>query len=138
VGMRSYVLDPELESLVRDVVYTLKDYFPYIDVDNVKAVVCRNCRSRALARIHYLPTVWRTVLGLKPMYIIEVIESNFSSLTYEEKVKVVIHELLHIPKSFSGGLRPHGKYVSSYVVEKLFNEYTRRKASARSGRSSSR
>ena len=136
--MRSYVFDPELESLIRDVVSTLKDYFPYIDLDSVKVVVCRNCRSRALARIHYLPTVWRIVLGLKPMYIIEVLERNFSSLTYEEKVKVIIHELLHIPKSFSGGLRPHGKYVNSYVVEKLFKEYARRKASARSSKSSSK
>ncbi len=138
MGVRSYVFDPELESLIRDVVNTLKDYFPYIDLDSVKVVVCRNCKSRALARIHYLPTVWRIALGLKPMYVIEVIERNFNSLTYEEKVKVVIHELLHIPKSFSGGLRPHGKYVNSHVVEKLFKEYARRKASARSSKSSSK
>lgn len=129
--MRDYSFDPELESLVRDVVRTLRDYFFYIDVERVRVVVCRNCRSRALARIHYLPTVWRLVLGLKPMYVIEVIEGNFNSLTYEEKVRVVIHELLHIPKGFSGGLRPHGRYVSSYVVERLLKEYFRRKSASK-------
>ena len=129
--MRDYSFDPELESLVRDVVHTLRDYFFYIDVERVRVVVCRNCRSRALARIHYLPTVWRLVLGLKPMYVIEVIEGNFNSLTYEEKVRVVIHELLHIPKGFSGGLRPHGRYVSSYVVERLLKEYFRRKSASK-------
>lgn len=129
--MRDYFFDPELESLVRDVVRTLRDYFFYIDVERVRVVVCRNCRSRALARIHYLPTVWRLVLGLKPMYVIEVIEGNFNSLTYEEKVRVVIHELLHIPKGFSGGLRPHGRYVSSYVVERLLKEYFRRKSASK-------
>lgn len=130
MSTRSYASDPELESLVRDVVYTLRDFFPHVDMDRVKVVVCRNCRSRALARIHYLPTVWRFVLGLRPMYIIEVIERNFNSLTYEEKVKVVIHELLHIPKGFSGGLRPHGRYFYSYVVERLFEEYIRRKSTS--------
>jgi predicted metallopeptidase len=129
--VRDYSFDPELESLVRDVVRTLRDYFFYIDVERVRVVVCRNCRSRALARIHYLPTVWRLVLGLKPMYVIEVIEGNFNSLTYEEKVRVVIHELLHIPKGFSGGLRPHGRYVSSYVVERLLKEYFRRKSASK-------
>jgi predicted metallopeptidase len=129
--VRDYSFDPELESLVRDVVHTLRDYFFYIDVERVRVVVCRNCRSRALARIHYLPTVWRLVLGLKPMYVIEVIEGNFNSLTYEEKVRVVIHELLHIPKGFSGGLRPHGRYVSSYVVERLLKEYFRRKSASK-------
>jgi predicted metallopeptidase len=129
--VRDYFFDPELESLVRDVVRTLRDYFFYIDVERVRVVVCRNCRSRALARIHYLPTVWRLVLGLKPMYVIEVIEGNFNSLTYEEKVRVVIHELLHIPKGFSGGLRPHGRYVSSYVVERLLKEYFRRKSASK-------
>lgn len=129
--MREYSFDPELESLVRDVVHTLGDYFSYIDVERVRVVVCRNCRSRALARIHYLPTVWRFVLGLKPMYVIEIIEGNFNSLTYEERVGVVIHELLHIPKGFSGGLRPHGRYVSSYVVERLLKEYFRRKSASK-------
>jgi predicted metallopeptidase len=129
--VRDYSFDPELESLVRDVVHTLRDYFFYIDVERVRVVVCRNCRSRALARIHYLPTVWRLVLGLKPMYVIEVIEGNFNSLTYEEKVRVLIHELLHIPKGFSGGLRPHGRYVSSYVVERLLKEYFRRKSASK-------
>jgi predicted metallopeptidase len=129
--VRDYSFDPELESLVRDVVRTLRDYFFYIDVERVRVVVCRNCRSRALARIHYLPTVWRLVLGLKPMYVIEVIEGNFNSLTYEEKVRVVIHELLHIPKGFSGGLRPHGRYVSNYVVERLLKEYFRRKSASK-------
>jgi predicted metallopeptidase len=124
---KAYTYSPELENLLRDVVSTLRDYFPNVDISRVRVVVCRNCRSRALARIHALPSIWRFTLNLQPMYIIEVIEKNFSSLLHEERVKVFIHELLHIPKSFSGGLRPHGKHVNSYVVEKLFREYMKRK-----------
>jgi len=112
---------------LKDIVYTLRDHFPNIDIERVKIVVCKDCRSRALARIYALPSVWRFVLGLQPMYVIEVIEKNFDPLPPDEKVKVLIHELLHIPKSFSGGLRPHGRYVNSYIVEKLYREYVKRR-----------
>jgi len=50
-------------------------------------------RSRALARISALPSIWRIVLGLQPMYIIEVIDRNFNKLSSEDKVKVLIHEI---------------------------------------------
>ncbi|MEM0027655.1 MAG: putative metallopeptidase [Ignisphaera sp.] len=119
--------DHSLEALLRDIVNNLKDHFSHINIDSVKIVVCRGCRSRAIARIYMLPSIWRFVLGLKPMYVIEIIEKNFYLLSPEEKVKVFIHELLHIPKSFSGGLRPHGKYVNSYLVDKLYKEYVKRK-----------
>ena len=124
---RTYVYSTELEELLKDIVYTLRDHFPNIDIERVKIVVCKDCRSRALARIYALPSVWRFVLGLQPMYVIEVIEKNFDPLPPDEKVKVLIHELLHIPKSFSGGLRPHGRYVNSYIVEKLYREYVKRR-----------
>ncbi|MCI4438202.1 MAG: metallopeptidase, partial [Ignisphaera sp.] len=60
---RTYVYSAELEELLKDIVYTLKDYFPNIDIERVKIVVCKDCRSRALARIYALPSVWRFVLG---------------------------------------------------------------------------
>ena len=113
--------------MVIDIVNTLRDFFPNINVENVKVVVCKKCRSKAVARIYALPSIWRFVLNADPMYVIEVIDQNFSMLSEDEKIKVLIHELLHIPKNFSGGLRPHGKYVNSFVVEKLFREYLRRR-----------
>jgi predicted metallopeptidase len=124
-----YCNDETLTELVKDVVSTLRDFFPNIDVNRVKVVVCRGCRSKAIARIHMLPSVWRFILGLEPVYVIEVIEKNFFALPESKRVKVLIHELLHIPKNFSGGLRPHGKHVNSHVVEKLYREYAKRKGS---------
>jgi predicted metallopeptidase len=32
----------------------------------------------------------------------------------------LIHELLHIPKGFSGGFRPHKGYVDRVTVEHLY------------------
>jgi len=122
-----YSEDHEVREMAIDIIRTLNDYFSHIDIDRVFFVRTRKSRSRAIARIHSLSTIWRYVLNEKPMYIIEVIDENFSSLNHEDKIKVLIHELLHIPKKFSGGLRPHGKYVNRYIVEKLYRIYSERR-----------
>ena len=41
----------------------------------------------------------------------------------EEKIKTIIHELMHIPKCFGGGFRQHKPYVTRRKVEKVFKEY---------------
>ncbi|MCD6195739.1 MAG: metallopeptidase, partial [Staphylothermus sp.] len=48
---------------------------------------------------------------------------NYDELSIEEKIMILLHELLHIPKTFSGGLRPHGKYVNKRIVKKLFSKF---------------
>lgn len=124
--MPKYSEDLETREMTLDIIRTLNDYFSYIDMSRIFFIRTRKSRSRAIARIHSLPNIWRYVLNEKPLYIIEVIDENFSSLNHEKKIKVLIHELLHIPKRFSGGLRPHGKYVNRYIVEKLYRIYIER------------
>lgn len=75
--------------------------------------------ARTIARIHGLGKVWQEVLNLAPSYIIEVISERYDRLSREEKEKTIIHELLHIPKGFSGGFRPHKGYIDTKTVELL-------------------
>lgn len=63
--------------------------------------------GRAVARIWSLPRLWQQALDQSPAYCLEVISERFDHLTAKEQDKVLIHELLHIPKNFSGALSAH-------------------------------
>jgi predicted metallopeptidase len=91
----------------------------YIDTNRVFCVKSWGARTNAIARIYGLPKPW-IVAGMKPGYVIELISEKFDSLSCKEKIKTLIHELLHIPSGFSGGLRPHGKLVNSSRVNSLY------------------
>lgn len=75
--------------------------------------------KRVIARIHGLGKIWQEALRHPSAYIIEVISEQYDRLSLEEKEKTVIHELLHIPKGFSGGFRPHRGYIDNKKIEKL-------------------
>jgi len=72
-----------------------------------------------IARIHGLGKIWQEVLSLPSAYVIEVISERYDKLSETDKEKTIIHELLHIPKGFSGGFRPHRGYIDKRTVELL-------------------
>ncbi len=118
----SYRPAPDLEAMVREVVK--KADMSYIDPDRVFCFRSRGSRSkRIIARCYSLPKIWQMGLNTPAHYIIEVVSERFDKLTYEEKVKVVIHELLHIPKTFGGGLRPHRGYVTNRAINEIYGRF---------------
>jgi predicted metallopeptidase len=84
--------------------------------------------KRTVARIHGLGKIWQETLRKPPTYVIEVISERYDKLSDEEKEKTLIHELLHIPKGFSGGFRPHKGYVNRKRVEKLHKKLVERRS----------
>lgn len=126
MGRIEYEKADDVCLLVRRILYCLNDYFRHIDNERIICYRSRGSRSTAYARIHGLPRIWIQALGIKPMYIIEVLSEYFDSLGIEDRVKIIIHELLHIPGNFSGGLRPHGRYVNRERVRKLFKIFVKR------------
>ena len=80
---------------------------------------------RTIARIHGLGKIWQEALSLPPSYVIEVISERYDELSEEEKEKILIHELLHIPRGFSGGFRPHKGYIDRETVEHLYRKLRR-------------
>ena len=65
-------------------------------------------------------------LGRKAFYVLEFLSERFDKLNNEEKIKVIIHELMHIPKCFGGGFRYHN-LVTERNVNKYYKEYQRMK-----------
>ncbi|MBI1971748.1 MAG: metallopeptidase [Candidatus Aenigmarchaeota archaeon] len=97
-----------------------------IDTSRVFCMRSFGSKGRSMARIWSMPKVWQKALGIEAHYVIEVISERFDRLTEEEREKTLIHELMHIPRSFSGGLVPHncfGKRIDHRSVDKLFREY---------------
>ena len=84
--------------------------------------------KRIVARIHGLGKIWQEALLRPPAYVIEVISEGYDRLSEEEKKKTLIHELLHIPKGFSGGFRPHKGYISRKRVEKLYRSLLKKRS----------
>jgi predicted metallopeptidase len=65
---------------------------------------------------------------------LEVLAEKFDKLNHEEKKKILIHELLHIPKNFSGALLAHrrrGARIDRQRVEQLFKKFLKNVNSAR-------
>jgi len=118
---------PDVESELKRIVVFLG--LTYIKPANLVAFRSRGSSSRAIARIWSLPRIWQLALQVEAHYCIEVISEKYDKLSQTEKEKVLIHELLHIPRNFSGALLPHrqrGRKIDRSTVDswhqKLYNK----------------
>ena len=102
----------------------------YVEVSRIFCYRTENSKARAYARIWQFPKIFQRALKIKPAYVIEVLSKHFDKLDKDNKNKVLIHELLHIPKNFSGALVPHnvnGRRIA-ILTNKLFKEFKRLKS----------
>ncbi len=118
---------PDVEAKVNEIIGVLS--YGHINEFRLICMRSRNATASAYARIWNLPDIWQKALSVGTFYVIEVLSQHFDRLPEEEKEKVLIHELLHIPKTFSGALRPHGGHVkiNARTVGQLHKIYRERK-----------
>ncbi len=98
---------------------------PHINTTRIFCFRTQGSKSRSYARIWSFPKIFQRALGIEPAYVIEVLSKYYDKLNPDQKKKVLIHELLHIPKNFSGALLPHrgrGRRLGT-MVDKLFKEF---------------
>mgnify|MGYP001581602970 FL=1 len=96
---------PDIEKKLKIIVKALG--MSYVELSRIICFRSEGSVSRARARIWSFPKVWQQALNLPSHYIIEVVSKHFDHLSSNDQERVLIHELLHIPKNFSGSLVPH-------------------------------
>ncbi len=123
-------LASDIQKRIKEIIKKID--FPHMDVKKAKNIVCfrsYGSKSRARARIWSLPSIWQKALQVQPHYCIEVLSEKFDKLSAKEQTKTLIHELMHIPKTFSGALLPHrgrGRVrIDNREVDKLYKKITK-------------
>ena len=115
-----YFLAPDLQARMNEITNVLQ--MNHIDLSRV--VCMRSSGSstrRTLARCHTIGKVMQIAMKTPAFYAIEFLE-KFVKLSTAEQDKVIIHELMHIPKTFGGGFRQHD-FVCDENVEHLHRKF---------------
>jgi len=113
-----YERAPDVKGLVSRII----DRLDFSHIPRNRVYCYRSYGSKAgnvIARLHSLPRIWQEALSEPAYYAIEVLAEQYDSLPLEEREKTLIHELLHIPRSFGGGFRHHKNWVTGRRVESL-------------------
>jgi predicted metallopeptidase len=119
----------EAKDVKRDLIKVLKIIdLPYINIKKIHCYRTTGSKTRAYARTWAFPKIFQRALNVEPAYVIEVLSKHYDKLNEDDKMKVLIHELLHIPKNFSGALVPHKSRSRNLhtVANQLFKEYKKK------------
>jgi predicted metallopeptidase len=115
-----YEFSPSLQILAEDI---SKRIFPHVKIDRIKCFRSYGSSTRGtIARCHALGKLLQKAMGVEAFYALEFLGEKFDKLDSDEKTKVVIHELMHIPETFGGGFKNHD-VVCEKNVEKCYNAY---------------
>lgn len=100
-----YDFAPDLQERMEEIVKLLN--LDWVDVNRVRCFRSYGSSTkRTIARCHTIGKLMQKAMNVKAWYTIEFLE-KFSKMAKSEQDKVIIHELLHIPKTFGGGFRQH-------------------------------
>jgi len=97
--------------------------FPHVKLERIKCFRSYGTSSRGtVARCHTIGKLLQKAMNTQAFYALEFLSERFDKMNKEEQVKVIIHELMHIPNSFGGGFRHHD-HVCKRSIEKNYRAY---------------
>ncbi|MCX6748635.1 MAG: putative metallopeptidase [Candidatus Pacearchaeota archaeon] len=115
-----YKIDYELQEKMEEIIGKLGMY--HVKKDDVICIRSQGTStSRTIARCHALGKVMQLALNRKAMYVLEFLSERFDKLSEKDQTKTIIHELMHIPKSFGGGFIYHN-FVTEKNVDLLYQK----------------
>ncbi|MEK6894128.1 MAG: putative metallopeptidase [Nanoarchaeota archaeon] len=111
-----YDYAPDLKERLVEIVKSLQ--MEHINIERVECLRSfGSSTKRTIARCHTIGKVMQKGMKTNAFYTIEFLE-KFDKLSINDQDKVIIHELLHIPKTFGGGFRQHD-FVCEENINKL-------------------
>ncbi|MEA3329137.1 MAG: putative metallopeptidase [Nanoarchaeota archaeon] len=111
---------PDLKERMNEIVEVLG--MNHVNTSRVGCFRSKGSSSkRTIARCHTLGKLMQQAIGTPAFYTIEFLE-RFEKLSKQDQDKVIIHELMHIPKTFGGGFRHHD-FVCEKQVDILYNQF---------------
>lgn len=117
--MIKYELAEDIKKKISEI--SLKLEMDHVDLANVICLRSRGSGSQGtIARCHTISRIWQKALNTKAVYLIEVISERFDKMPEDEKIKTLIHELMHIPKSFGGGFIHHSQFTN---LNRLYQKF---------------
>lgn len=115
---------PDLQIIADEISRML---YPHVKIERMKCFRSYGSSSRGtIARCHALGKLMQRAIGVQAYYALEFIHERYDKLSEEDKLKVIIHELMHIPKTFGGGFKHHD-FVCEKNVNMHYKEYKRKK-----------
>jgi len=114
-----YEYSESLQVLAEDISRRL---FPYIETSRIKCYKSTGEDKKIIARCYTLGELMQKALDLKPFYVLEVVNEKFNIISTEEKVKLVIRELMFIKESFNGEFRNKSS-ITEKMVESAYSSY---------------
>lgn len=118
----------DVQQKIEDIICTLNSISEQKHLNQYRIICMRsyNSKAKAYARIWAFPKIWQKALDIGTFYVIEVLAENFDKLNEDKKEQILIHELLHIPKTFSGALIDHNnphRPITKQTVIYLWKQY---------------
>jgi len=118
-----YEYAPDIQIIAEEMALAL---FPHVKMHRVKCFRSTGSSSKfTIARCHALGKILQKTIGVDAYYALEFLE-KFDKMDKEEQLKVILHELMHIPKTFGGGFKHHD-FVCDKNVNKYYQEYKKKK-----------
>ena len=108
---------PDVKKRVSSIIDNLQ--LGWLSKNLIYCVRSSGTNTRAISRIWGLSRIWQLTLKQKPAYIIEVISEKYDRLGDMEQDKVLLHEIAHIPRNFSGSLLPHTRRGKNKFYDKV-------------------
>ncbi len=119
-----YVYAEDIQKIAEEISRLL---FPYVDLERTKCFRSYGSSSKGtIARCHTIGKLMQKAMNVDAHYALEFISENFDKLPEEEKIKTIIHELMHIPQTFGGGFRQHD-HVCERNVNQGYRTYKEKK-----------